>query len=260
MRQSESLSRQLRRRVIALTIFCGVVALLSLYPHVSSTAFEPQGRRRQPPRTTRPQPKADESQTTGRGGRNYSRFKHEDHRAPVAKLDCADCHAIPNAAAPDTVAAATKPSVKGYPYHDSCVRCHRQEFFRGAAPAICNVCHTRSSPRLTARDMDPFPKEGDQLIAREFPGYFPHALHQGVIARNTQTEKGDSIFVRAVFRPLDDNPPKAVDNCATCHVTDDRAPADVAVGGPEGKFKPAAPGTFKTSPSGHASCFNCHWQ
>src|SRR4051812_8033119 len=130
--QSEPLSHQLRGRVIALTIFCGAVALLFLCPRISSTAFEPQGRRRPQPKTTRPQP-ATEAQTSGRGGRNYSRFKHEDHRAPVAKLNCDDCHAIPNAAAPDAVAAATKPGVKGYPYHDSCVRCHRQEFFKGAS-------------------------------------------------------------------------------------------------------------------------------
>jgi len=260
VRQSEPLSRQPLGRVIALTIFCGAVALFFFYPRVSSTAFEPQGRRRPQPKTTRPQPTT-EAQTSGRGGgRNYSRFKHEDHRAPVAKLDCADCHAIPNAAAPDAIAAATKPGIKGYPYHDSCVRCHRQQFFQGASPPICNVCHTRSSPRLTARDMDPFPKEGDQTVAREFPGYFPHALHQGVIARRTQTGNDDSIFVRAVFKPFADTPTQAVDNCATCHVTDTRPPTEITVGGTEGKFKPGAAGTFKTSPDGHASCFNCHWQ
>lgn len=259
MRQSETVSRNLRGRAIALSVFCCAVALAFLYPRVSLTAIEPQGRRRPQPKTTRPQPATD-AQTSGRGGRNYSRFKHEDHRAPVAKLNCDDCHAIPNPSTPDTIAAATKPNVKGYPYHDSCVRCHRTEFFKGATPPICNVCHTRSTPRLTARDMDPFPKEGDQAVAREFPGYFPHALHQGVIARNRQADQGDSIFVRAAFRPLADTPPQTVDNCATCHVTDSRAPAEITVGGTEGKFKPGAAGTFKTSPDGHASCFNCHWQ
>lgn len=259
MRQSEFVSRQFRGRVIAIAIFCGLVAILFLYPRASSTAFEPQGRRRPQPGTNRPQPGID-AQISARGGRNYSRFKHEDHRAPVAKLDCSDCHTIPNPAVPDTIAAATKPTVKGYPYHDSCVRCHRQEFFRGAAPPICTVCHTRSSPRLTARDMEPFPKEGDQTLAREFPGYFPHALHQSVIARNTPAEAGDAVFERAVFRPFDDNPVKTIDNCATCHATDERPPTEITVGGTEGKFKPGAAGTFKTSPAGHASCFNCHWQ
>src|SRR3954463_9901219 len=119
VRQTVIVSRQLRGRVIALTIFCGVVAVLFLYPRASSTAFEPQGRRRPQPKSTRPRPTT-EAQTPARGGRNYSRFKHEDHRAPVARLDCSDCHAIQNPAAPDAIAAATKLSVKGYPYHDSC--------------------------------------------------------------------------------------------------------------------------------------------
>ncbi|HEX8891265.1 MAG TPA: cytochrome c3 family protein, partial [Pyrinomonadaceae bacterium] len=206
MRQSEPFSRQIRLRAIALTVFCGAVALLFLCPRISLTAFEPQGRRRPQPKTTRPAQPTTDTQTSGRGGRNYSRFRHEDHRAPVAKLNCDDCHAIQSAAAPDAVTAANHPNIKGYPYHDSCVRCHRQQFFQGATPPICNVCHTRSSPRLTARDMDPFPKEGDQTVAREFPGYFPHALHQGVIARWRATENTDSIFVRAMFKPLPDTP------------------------------------------------------
>src|SRR5438045_718064 len=100
VRQSEPSSRQIRGRAIALMIFCGAVVLLFLCPRLSSTAFEPQGRRRPQPKRTTPQPTT-EAQTSARGGRNYSRFKHEDHRAPVAKLDCSDCHAIPNAAAPD---------------------------------------------------------------------------------------------------------------------------------------------------------------
>src|SRR5947209_3851224 len=146
VRQSEPFNRPLRRRAIALTIFGAVVALFFLYPHASSTAFEPQGRRQQPRRPS-PQPST-EAQMPTRGGRNYSRFKHEDHRPPVAKLNCADCHAILSPESPDTISAATKPSIKGYPYHDSCVRCHRQEFFRSATPAISTVSHTRSSPPL----------------------------------------------------------------------------------------------------------------
>ena len=257
VKQSEPFNRQFIRRLIALTIFGAVAVVLFLYPRVSSTAFTPQGRRRQPTRRTQPQPTT-EAQTPSRGGRNFSRFKHEDHRPPVAKLNCADCHAINSPESPDTISAATKPNIKGYPYHDSCVRCHRQEFFRSATPAICTVCHTRSSPRLTAHDMHPFPKQGEQAVAREFPGYFPHSLHQRVIAQNTRDD--ESIFVRAAFNSFADNPPKAIDNCATCHETDARPPTPITVGGTDGTFKPGASGTFKTVPTGHASCFNCHWQ
>ncbi len=249
--------------MIALLIFCALLALLFLYPRASSTAVEPQQGRRQQTQNRRRRP-ATRTQTATRGAaRNYSRFTHESHRLPVAKLDCDNCHVIPSPAAPDTIAAATKPSIEGYPYHDSCVRCHRPQFFKGAAPAICTVCHTRASPRLTARNMHPFPKQGEQAMAREFPGYFPHTLHQSVIARDGAKPARDAkswSFVNASFKTFDDPPAKALENCATCHLTDARAPVAIAVGGTEATFKPEETGTFKTIPTGHASCFNCHWQ
>jgi hypothetical protein len=247
-RQSEHWHR-LRHRVIAVAILLLLIALLFFYPHASSNAAGPALQRRRP--QTQPQ--------TGRtGGRNYARFRHESHRPPVAKLDCNDCHAIPSPSAPDRVTAATKPSADGYPYHDSCVQCHRQQFFVGAAPAICTVCHTRSSPRLTARDMRPFPKQTEQAIAREFPGYFPHSLHQSVLARRDEFERSWG-FVRASFGARVTAPRQVSENCAACHVTDERAPEAIKVGGTEATFKPE-PKTFKTVPAGHASCFNCHWQ
>jgi hypothetical protein len=248
--------------IVLTIIFCATLACLFFYARASSTAIEPgqrrrpqTGRRRGPARPTQPA-------TRGAAARNYSRFKHESHRAPVAKLDCKDCHTISSPLAPDRIVAATKPSVEGYPYHDSCVRCHRPQFFKGSSPQICTVCHTRSSPRLTARNIHPFPKQSEQTIAREFPGYFPHTLHQSVIARTREParERAGWSFVRASFKPFEDTPAKATDNCATCHLTDARPPVPIAVGGTEATFKPEDKGTFKTVPSGHAACFNCHWQ
>lgn len=257
--QSEQFNRQTKRRLIALAIFASLLTILFLYPRASSTAIFPQGRQRSGKKRPRPAT----TTTQARGGRNYSRFKHEDHRQPVAKLTCSDCHSINSPTEPDQIAAATKPGVKGYPYHDSCVQCHRQQFFKGASPAICTVCHTRSSPRLTAHDMFSFPKQNDQAIAREFPGYFPHSLHQSVIARNESPARDSNqgwSFARASVKIFDDATPKALDNCATCHETDQRVPAPIAVGAAEVNYKPVEKGTFKTVPEGHASCFNCHWQ
>jgi len=179
-------------------------------------------------RKTRPK-----SPTEARLPLSLASFKHEHHRLPTTKLQCSDCHTILTQTAPDEIAAATKISIKGYPYHDSCLACHRvtpPQFFRGATPSICTVCHTRSSPRLTARDMHTFPKQNEQVIEKEFPGYFPH---------NQRDHKRV--------------------NCATCHMTDQRAYQTIPVGNSEAPFKPPA-GTFKTSPSGHASCFKCHWK
>lgn len=263
MRQREPFNRRKpKHSLIALAIFGALAAaFLFLYTHTSSTAaIEPQrrtqqqGRRRRAPQTRTSSP--------ARATRNYSRFLHADHRSPVAKLDCSSCHTIASPAAPDLIAAATKPSVKGYPYHDSCVNCHRQQFFRGASPAICAVCHTRSSPRLTRRDVHLFPKQSAQAIAREFPGYFPHELHQSLIARNllpVRSRRNAWSTAHASVKMIDETLLQALDNCASCHVPEARAPAPLKVGGTEGTLKPEA-GTFKTVPTGHASCFNCHWQ
>jgi hypothetical protein len=261
--QRKPFDRRVERRLLALGIFAAALALLT-YARASSTPSvpEPQDRQQQN-RRRRARPAAQTARSTAR---NYSRFRHEDHRRPVADLKCSDCHTIPSAAEPDTIAAATNPRSSGYPDHDSCVRCHRQQFFKGASPQICTVCHTRASPRLSARDMQPFPKQGEQTIAREFPGYFPHGLHQSVIASKTLppalglNEGWSAAHVSFTGGQAGDAPARALDNCATCHLTDERAPVALPVGGSEGAFRPEAAGTFKTVPSGHASCFNCHWQ
>ena len=261
MRQSEPFNRQLQRSLIALAIFSAFTALLFFCTHTSSTAIEPQQRRTQPQQQGRRRRGATQARTPARAARNYSRFLHASHRPPVAKLDCKNCHTIASPAAPDLIAAATMPSAKGYPYHDSCVGCHRQQFFRGASPPICTICHTRSSPRLTRREMHAFPKQSEQVMAREFPGYFPHELHQSLIARERMLSpaRGSWIFARASVKKIDEQPLQALDNCATCHAPETRVSAPLKIGGLEETFKPEA-GTFKTVPSGHASCFNCHWQ
>jgi len=230
VRQSKSLTGKTARWLIALAILAKLVAIIVCYQRpTSAIGMEPQAVRQQ--RRTRPEPKR-RTQTQVKTVPPFASFKHESHRAPRTKLNCSDCHTIPLRASPNEVAAATKTTIKGFPYHDSCLECHRQtppQFFRGATPSICTVCHTRSSPRLTKSEMLRFPKHAEEVIELEFPGYFPHdqADHKRV-------------------------------NCATCHTTDDRVYLAISVGGSE-SFKPAA-GTFKTTPIGHAACFKCHWE
>ena len=226
VRQSSSFTCKIGRRLIALAIF-GTLAIIFSSHQLSSTQLLQAQARRQQRRTP---PKA-VSQT--RKPLRDSTFKHETHRAPKTNLICSKCHTIPARETPDEIAAATKSSIKGYPYHDSCVECHRRTqplFFSGAAPAVCTVCHTRSSPRLTAREIGTFPKQDKQAIELAFPGYYPH----------------------------DQRDHKRV-NCASCHMTDERNYLGIAINSSETPHKPAE-GTFKTSPSGHAACYKCHWQ
>ena len=267
---------QVKGRELTLAVLTTVVSLLFFcqpsYSNVLGSEPQKRPRRQTRGRASNPKP-ADRSS-------KYSKFTHKSHGkdskdARARNLKCANCHIIPSAGEPDRIAASTKPgAVVGYPYHDSCFQCHRPQVYQGDRPAFCTVCHTRVSPRLTSRDVYskfPNPKNGN-IIEREFPGFFPHGLHQSLMAMKGSRRSHDIQrpgFLRTSFNPEDrDNaPPKALDVCATCHFTDKRAPLELPLKGIPGdeSFKTVDADTFKTTPGdvkadGHASCFNCHWQ
>lgn len=221
----------LRPRLIALAILTALAASVVYQLRSGSASAEGQTRKRQ--KRTSPKRESNIKSRT-RPNVGSGSFKHEHHRSPKEKLNCSDCHAIPSREAPEVVVAKTKPTIKGYPYHDSCLECHRgtaPQFFRGTTPVICSVCHTRSSPRLTARDLSPFPKPSG-VTMRELRGYFSHGIREHQ---------------------------RAIRDCASCHLKDERAAVAIPVGAGEKPYEPLV-GTFKTSTAGHASCFeNCHW-
>jgi hypothetical protein len=263
VRRVSPFNRRAEGREVALTFLAAAAALLFVYQRTSFTAAAgPQRRQTQSRRHTRTPPQA-------KTKRDYSRFLHKDHRGG---LKCSNCHTIPSAANSDRVAAATKPSaVGGYPYHDSCQRCHRQQIFKGDRPVFCTVCHSRVSTRMTARDVYskfPSPKRGD-LMAREFPGYFPHGLHQSLMAFGRPRRPRDAgtalSFLRVSFNsaaPVEE-PQKMLDSCETCHVKD-VSKVLLPFKGLQSE-ETIEPGTFMTVPGArkadaHAACFNCHWQ
>lgn len=225
-----------------------------VYTRASSiaTAADPQQRRRtQSGRGTGRQP-----QTTRRRGVNYSRFLHDRHHVKYDKANRANCNECHSLASP------LQFDIKDYPDHPSCVGCHRQQFFTGARPVICTVCHKVSSPRDDRRFA--FPKPGTN-VTREFPGHFPHGLHQDLLARTRPAPEFDAEprFLRASFnRPSADV--KTTENCATCHASYDKTKKG------EENFFPGAGwpdnmlpgvGTYRkipTGPEGHRTCFACH--
>lgn len=226
-------------------------------------AAEPQrGRRGQRRGQSRPaRPRVD-----------YSVFSHRtpQHR----QRSCDSCHQSPS---PNwaRVREPAFPDITDYPEHASCLDCHRRQFFSGARPTICTVCHTVVSPRADARH--PF-QNPEELFARaskkrkrpsDFVANFPHDRHQDVMARALPPGAPAVGFVRASFARQRAAP--RADNCAICHQTyqpkqsdaDEYVlppPADLA----ENVLKIQAfwlkKGMLKTTPGGHASCFNCHWQ
>jgi len=174
LRQTEFSKGYVEGFLIALAILATMAAALFFYQRISSTGVV-SAQAGQQRRTTQPKPRRKPQPTITNPSK--SSFKHEDHRVPKAKLNCSDCHTIapPKPANVVTVAAAAE--VKNYPYHDKCLGCHRAtppQLFRGSTPVICAICHPRSSPGLTKRDMNPFPKQSVQMILGDLSLKFKH--------------------------------------------------------------------------------------
>lgn len=164
---------------------------------------------------------------------DYSKFSHS---TPKHQAACDSCHKVPTR---EWTRTSAFPDIVDFPDHDACVSCHRPQFFRGARPPICSVCHTKTSPRDEARYTFRNPASRQQFAIE-----FPHDKHQDVIA---------------LLRPLFAHAPaQNYYNCTICHAQSNDVPKPPATGWIDG-FVPT-PATFRASPMDHASCFNCHWK
>ena len=120
---------------------------------------------------------------------DYSKFSHA---TPKHQAACNTCHKPPTK---DWTKVSSFPDVTDYPDHDACVSCHRPQFFKGAKPPICSVCHSKTSPRDDVRFA--FRNPATKL---QFNIEFPHDKHQDVIA-----------LLRFAHRP------QGYYNCTICH-------------------------------------------
>ncbi len=181
---------------------------------------------------------------------DYSKFSHATNEHQET---CNTCHKIPTE---NWQKLTNFPDIVDYPDHDACVSCHRRQFFRGARPVICTNCHVRVSPRDDERFAFRNP-----AAPRQFTIEFPHDKHQDVIARRRHPIDSEQrfVFVRASFRNTPSNDQSQPYNyCTICHESRTEAPQAPPSGWID-SFVPDA-GTFKTIPTSHASCFNCHWK
>jgi hypothetical protein len=187
---------------------------------------------------------------------DYTRFSHltKQHQE-----NCKSCHQAPT---PNWKKASTFPDVVDFPGHDSCVRCHRQQFFKGAQPPICTVCHTKVSPRHDARFSFPNPRRPEQ-----FEIDFPHDKHQDVIAslksRRVFGQRPAFLLVKSAHArsgqfAVTTAPAEGYNNCTICHGSNAQPVAVPKNGWPDG-FAPSL-NAFKAVPEKHDACFNCHWQ
>ncbi len=196
--------------------------------------------------------------------KTYTEFPH-DRKAH--RIECGTCHKFPSAnwnkvrTGPDAI-----PDITEYPNHESCLKCHMQQFFKGATPNICSICHTNPSPRNSTRHPFPNPREIFDLSPKgktgqsDFVVGFPHDKHIEIVSANTDRK---TAFVNASFSR--DPSRRSEASCAVCHQTLMPQPE----GGDEYVTKPPANlgdgfwlkrGTFKTAPIGHTTCFSCHSQ
>ncbi len=195
--------------------------------------------------------------TPAASAQKRDKFSHAT--AGHKKKDCNSCHVMPTA---NWVSARGFPDVAEFPGHTACNSCHSgRQFF-----ALCSTCHTpggnaRRNPRFA------FPLSSR---SQEFASVFPHNVHQDIIAKAAprRSEVAVAHFVKASFVLRDDPPKPTFNNCAICHETSKAvpkyAPRIPASMQPLGEaladpFKPTAQ-FFKDTPSGHQTCFQCHYQ
>ncbi|MEP6923815.1 MAG: hypothetical protein ABI954_05080 [Pyrinomonadaceae bacterium] len=213
--------------------------------------------------------------SSGDKPKTYKIFSH--NVAEHQRQSCASCHQSPNGlSSAKTLDGASYrfPDITDYPVHASCVDCHRQQFFKGARPQICAICHTQVSPRAAGRFAFPVPNQ-----ASEFSIKFPHNVHQDIIAENRTLQRNQGIavahYVRVKFNAVapDEKAKTDYNNCTICHapaagktfVTAPRQPVEtvletgIAAAVPQHESIAVAVGHFKNLPSGHESCFNCHF-
>ena len=234
------------RAVVALFSVVLVIAFVVFSGEISPTVSSQVRRRAAQPRTqTRPA--------------RYSAFPHD---TKAHQIECASCHKFPSANWNKVrTGDAAFPDITDYPRHESCLNCHRQQFFRGTRPAICSICHTNPGPRDSSRHPFPNPREIFDASAKgrtassDFEISFSHEKHVDIV-----TASGGA---RSVFMPVAYTARRAEESCAVCHTTM-RPQGDSS---DEYLTKPPATlgdafwlkkGTFKSVPIGHTTCFTCH--
>jgi len=200
---------------------------------------------------------------------DYAKFSHQSH-VVTQKLACDSCHKVPSKNFKEVRKGdAAFPDVTDFPEHDSCLSCHRQQFFarERPAPAICANCHIAVSPQDTSRWL--FPSLGDVTGASlkrresvsEFGVGFPHDKHIDAVGFNFPDRKERGWLSNASLQEKKkDGPPK---NCFVCHETyqPQGNSSDEYVTKPPkdlGDNFWLKKGTFKTIPNSHTICFTCH--
>jgi hypothetical protein len=242
----KSICRNKRIKILTCLLVTGVAWFLSLYLSSSPVSANPNAEPKPTPRKAK-----------------YSEFPHSEK---AHKLVCSACHKFPS----DNwnkvrTGDEAFPDVTEYPKHQSCLTCHKQQFFKGTPPKICSICHTNPSAGDSSRHPFPNPREifdkskKGETAESDFVIGFPHDKHIEIVSRYGSRASG---FVKVGFA-TNDRRRAGEESCSVCHQT--RMPqgeSDVEFVAPPpatlGDGFWLKKGTFKTSPIGHKTCFTCH--
>lgn len=216
-----------------------------------------------------PQPSPKRTKVATSPGPAKPKYREFPHDITAHKVQCDTCHKFPSSNWEQVRKKEEAfADITDYPKHDSCVQCHRDQFFKGSPPNVCTICHTNPGPRDSSRHPFPNPRESFDLSPKgktaesDFVVGFPHGKHMELLGMNGESERsrpsGPSARGGPSMRGAD---PSAV--CATCHTTMNpqgdgdeeyvtNPPKDLGDGFWLKK------GSFKSSPIGHSTCFTCH--
>jgi hypothetical protein len=265
---------RLRRVVVSLVkVFVVLIAMVSSLTLIRATVVSSGATTLQgTDQRRRPKKRIQQPQTIRI---DFSRFSHRTH-VVVEKLSCESCHRFPSKNWKEVRKGDEAfPDITEYPEHQSCLNCHRQQFFarERPAPRICYNCHFNATPVETSRYAFPSLDEKFLTSAKatdfvsDFRVQFPHDKHLDVISRTRPPRSSESgLFVRASLgRHLfssEDSDPKSCSVCHQTHQPQGKSDDEFATKPPKdiGDSFWLKKGTFKTRPTTHAACFSCHNQ
>lgn len=243
-------------RAVIVVFFLCFASYSFFYPHLFSKTSGSE---------TKSNPSTKPEAETARAQAKYTEFSHSTRQH--ANLSCNSCHKFPSANWKRVRKQDEAfPDITDYPKHESCLSCHRQQFFGSSKPTICSICHTNPGPRNSARHPFPNPREIFDKTAKgkrhvsDFAVFFPHDKHIEIVSQNAVQ---DGEITRAFFASKPNI--RSEESCKVCHQTymPQGESDDEYVTKPPAKLGDAfwlKKGTFKTSPISHAQCFTCHSQ
>src|SRR5688500_5357188 len=250
----------MRDRAHRLTTLARIAFCLTLPPLLFFATPAPEAEAQRRTTTARRRAAARPAPTPARRGFAHDRREHQ--------MACDKCHTFPSANWKEARKGDEAiPDVTQQPAHESCLGCHRQQFFarERPAPRICAVCHVAATPRNLARLPFPNPPETfDQTehartFSSDFQIGFPHDKHLELVGSTPAPAREDAgvRFVSAAFAPAprrrapQETDPKSCGVCHQTHQPQGKSDVEHATAPPKdlGERFWLKKGTFKTSPN-----------